>query len=1050
MNRLIRWSIDNRLLVILGSLVLVVVGIFTARTMPVDVFPDLTAPTVAIVTEAHGLAPAEVETLVSFPIETAMNGASGVRRVRSASGVGISIVWVEFDWSVSIPAARQVATEKLQLAAAQLPRAVSPPQVAPTSSVMGEILFLALSYDEGHRAASPEGLVTQMMETRTLADHVVRKRLLSVPGVSQVIPIGGAVKQVQVLVRQEALVAYGLTFDDVTKALETTNQNASGGFVVDGSQEYLLRAVGRARDIDALKDTVVAVRQGQPILVKQLADVRFGPKVKRGEGSEHGHPAVVFAVMKQPAANTLALTREIDGVLDDVQRALPPGMVIQRDVFRQSSFISTAIENVAAALRDGAIMVALIILFFLANGRATLISLASLPVALVVAVLALKGFGTTLNTMTIGGLTIAIGSLVDDAIIDVENVLRRLRENQARPAGERQPVFDVIYLASVEVRISIVYATLIIVVVFVPLFFLSGIEGQMLAPLGFAFIVAIGASLIVAITLTPALCAWLLPGATALAHEEGRVIGVLKRWYRPALDMALARPQGVLLSAAVAFAAALAVVPFLGRSFLPEFNEGSLTINAITLPGTSLAASDRLGRRVEEVLLTFPEVRSTLRRTGRAELDEHAQDVNASEIDVSLDFSTSLRDKEELLAAVRKALGQVSGVVITVGQPLSHRIDHLLSGTRAAIAIKVFGDDLDDLRVTAEHVKAIAEKVDGAVDVSLEQQPELPQVEVRGIPGALARYGMTSGALAEAVERRFAGATVGALLEGQRVVDVAVKLATVTGAGVDDIGDTRIETPGGVSVPLRALATIKRERTPNTIVREGVQRKMVVQANVAGRDVAAVVDDIRSRVMTDVKLKEGMFVVYGGQFESASAAARTIGGLSLLALLAVFALLTLAYGSTRNAILTLANLPLSLIGGVAALALTSGTVSTPALVGFVTLFGIATRNGILLITHYDLLMAEGLSLPDAVRRGSVERLVPVMMTALCAALALVPLVLAGNKGGNEIQAPMGVVILGGLLSSTVLNMLVLPALFLRFGRRSAGTSKHSGAPALLT
>jgi Cu/Ag efflux pump CusA len=558
----------------------------------------------------------------------------------------------------------------------------------------------------------------------------------------------------------------------------------------------------------------------------------------------------------------------------------------------------------------------------------------------------------------------------------------------------------------------------------------------MLAPLGFAFIVAIGASLVVAITLTPALCAWLLPGANALAHKEGRIIGGLKRLYRPALDAALARPTLVLAAAAVAFVAALAVVPFLGRSFLPEFNEGSLTVNVITLPGTSLAASDRVGRRVEEVILAFPEVRSTLRRTGRAELDEHAQDVNAAEIDVSLDFSTSDRTKDELLAAMRKALTQVSGVVTTVGQPLSHRIDHLLSGTRAAIAIKVFGDDLDDLRAAAEEVKAIAEAVDGAVDVSLEQQADIPEIEVRGIPGALARSGMTSGALAEAVERRFAGQTVGALLEGQRVIDVVVRLAEVEGAGVDEIGDTRIETPSGVSVPLRALATIKRERGPNTISREGVQRKMVVQANVAGRDVAAVVDDIRSRVVARVPLTTGMHIEYGGQFESAQQAARTIGGLSLLAVLAVFGLLTMAFRSARSAVLTLANLPLSLIGGVAALALTSGTVSTPALVGFVTLFGIATRNGILLVTHYDHLMAEGLTVAEAVRRGSMERVVPVMMTALSAALALVPLVIAGDKGGNEIQAPMGVVILGGLLSSTLLNMVVLPALFLRFGRSS--------------
>ncbi|OGQ10232.1 MAG: multidrug transporter AcrB [Deltaproteobacteria bacterium RBG_16_71_12] len=1036
-NRLIRWSIDNPLLVVIASVALVAYGAVTVRSMPIDVFPDLTAPTVVVVTEAHGLAPEEVETLVTFPIEAAMNGSSGVRRVRSASGIGISIVWAEFDWSVPVAAARQVVNEKLQLAQPQLPKDIAPPQIAPTSSVMGEIMFLGLTWDDAHRATEPALVESQMMGARTIADHVLRKRLLSVPGVSQVIPIGGAVRQAQVLLRPESLAAYQLDFEDVAKALATTNQNASGGFVSDGSQEYLLRAVGRSRDLDGIAGTVVTVRDGRPITVRQLADVRYGPKTKRGEGSTNAAPSVVLAILKQPAANTLALTGAIDAALDEVKAGFPPGLVINKDVFRQASFISSAVGNVTAALRDGAILVAIIIFVFLANARATFISLASIPVALVVGVLALKGLGTTLNTMTIGGLTIAIGSLVDDAIIDVENVFRRLRENAHLPAEQRRSVADVIYRASVEVRTSIVYATAIIIIVFVPLFFLSGLEGRMLAPLGFAFIAAIAASLVVAVTLTPALCTWLLPKARALAQDEGRVMRALKRAYAPGLDQALARPLVVLAAALAVSLATLAVVPFLGRSFLPEFNEGALTINAITLPGTSLAESDRLGRRVEEALLAFPEVKATSRRTGRAELDEHAQDVNAAEIDVSLDLAKGKRTKDELLAEMRKALGSIGGVVATIGQPLSHRIDHMLSGTRAAIAIKIFGDDLDDLRAMAEQVKQIAEKVPGAVDVSLEQQPNIPEVEVVGDRDALARFGMTTGVLAEAVERRFAGETVGALLEGQRTVEVVVKLAVDKTTRIDEVGDTRIETPAGPSVPLRALARIRRDAGPNTIVREGVQRKMVVQANVSGRDLTAVVREIRERVSAGLQPKQGMYIVYGGQFESAVDAARTIGALSLLALVAVFALLVLAYGSVRNALLTLVNLPLALIGGVIALALTSGGLSTPALVGFITLFGIATRNGILLVTHYDHLMSEGLSVQDAVRRGSMERLAPVLMTALCAGLALIPLVLAGDKAGNEIQAPMGVVILGGLLSSTLLNMVVLPALFLRFGRKRA-------------
>ena len=1031
MNRLIQWSVQNRLLVLAAALLMLVVGVDVARKMPVDVFPDLTAPTVTVLTEAHGLAPEEVETLVTFPIETSVNGASGVRRVRSASAVGISIVWVEFDWGTDILIARQIVNEKLQLVASQLPSDIAPPSMAPVSSVMGEILFLSLKWDAP--AATPELRAAQMMEARTLADWVVRKRLLSVGGVSQVVPIGGAVRQVQVRLRPEAMQALDVSFEQVAHALRSGNTNASGGFYAEAGQEYLLRGVGRAETLDDIGETPVTVRGGVPILVRQVADVEIGAKVKRGEGSADAEPAVILAVMKQPDANTLALTASLDAALDEIQTTLPKGLSINRNIFRQADFISTSVDNVSEALRDGAILVAIILFLFLGNFRTAIISLLAIPLSLVAAVLVMKATGVTLNTMTIGGLTIAVGALVDDAIIDVENVFRRLREN--RRSASPRPALEVVYAASVEVRASIFFATLIIILVFLPLFFLSGLEGRMLAPLGLAYIVAIAASLLVAITVTPALCAWLLPNSSALDHDESWLMRGLKRGYAPVLDLALRLPWLVLAAAMGAFVVALLVLPFMGRSFLPEFNEGSLTLNVLTLPGTSLEASDRLGRRVEDVLLTFPEVAATARRTGRAELDEHAQDVNAAEVDVRLDFSESERDKEEFLGELRKALAQVPGAVITVGQPLSHRIDHMLSGSRSAIAIKVYGDDLGVLRQLAEQVKAAIEPVEGAVDVNIEQQVDIPELEIRADRAAAARYGLTTGELVEAVERAFSGEVVGMMLEGQRTTDIVVRLDDSSREDLQALLSTPIDTPTGARVPLKAVASIVPGTSPNTISREGVQRKMVVQANVAGRDIVSVVEDMRAAVREQVPMPEGYYPVFGGQFESAAEATRTIGFLTAGVIVGIFLLLVVAFKSARNALLTLVNLPLALIGGVLAVALTSGVVSIPALVGFITLFGIATRNGIMMISHFEhLVREEGHSIDHAVRQGSLERLAPILMTALCAGLALVPLVLGADEPGNEIQAPMGIVILGGLLSSTALNMLVVPVLYRRFGR----------------
>ena len=1032
MNRLIRWSIDHRFLVLVGSALLLVWGLVVARRMPVDVFPDLTAPTVTVVSEAHGLAPEEVETLVTFPIETGVNGATGVRRVRSASGVGISIVWVEFDWGTDIRDARQVVNEKLQLVGPQLPPDMPPPSMAPVSSVMGEILFLAVTWAEP--AADEAGRLEQALVARTTADQVFRKRLLAVPGVSQVVPIGGAVKQAQVRLRPEAMAAYAVSFDDVARALRHGSANTSGGFVEENGQEFLLRVVGRAEDIDDIGATVITVRGAVPVYVRDVARVALGPKVKRGEGSSNARPAVVLAIMKQPAANTLELTARIDGMIDEIGPTLPSGLVVDREVFRQADFISAAVNNVSDALRDGAILVAVILLLFLGNFRAAAISLAAIPLSLVVAVLALDQLGITLNTMTLGGLTIAIGSVVDDAIIDVENVYRRLRENAGRPPPEQRGVLDVVYAGSVEVRTSIVFATLIIILVFLPLFFLSGVEGRMLAPLGLSYVVAIASSLLVAMTLTPALAALALPRSAATSHDS-RTITTLKAAYAPILRGALAHNWAVFGASALGLVAALIVLPFLGRSFLPEFNEGALTLNVVTLPGTSLAESDALGRRVEEVLLTFPEVAGTARRTGRAELDEHAQDVNAAELDVRLDLGRGERDRATLLADLRRAMSQVPGAVITVGQPLSHRIDHMLSGTRSAIAIKLFGDDLATLRQLADQVAEVAKGVPGAVDVAVEQQVAIPTLEVRADRQQLARYGLGAGELAEAVERAWTGETVGALLDGRAPIDVVLMLDDAARDGVAAVSATPIHTPAGPTVPLGALARIGRDTSPNTISREGVVRKMVVQANIADADLAGVVDTIRQKVAAEVPLPQGYFVVYGGQFESAAEATRTIGLLSLAVLFGIGVLLVVALGSVRNAVMTLINLPLALIGGVFAVALTSAVVSIPVLVGFITLFGIATRNGIMMLTHFEHLLAEGKSIQEAVYVGSMERLSPILMTALCAGLGLVPLVLAADEPGNEIQAPMGVVLLGGLLTSTALNMVVVPALFQRFGRK---------------
>jgi copper/silver efflux system protein len=1027
LDSVIRWSIRNRLLVVATAALLLIAGIITAARMPVDVFPDLTAPTVTVLTEAHGMAPEEVETLVTFPIETAVNGATGVRRVRSSTSQGISIVWVEFDWGTEIFRARQIVTERLQLVGASLPAGAGPPVLAPISSIMGEIMLIAVT---GTEAVSE-------MDMRVVADWTVRRRLLAVPGVSQVVPLGGEVRQYQVLVDPARLAAYDVSLHDVLRAAGTSNANASGGVFMESGQEYLIRGTGRVTSLDDIGSTVVAVSGGAPVLIRDVADVRIGPGVPLGRGSANARPAVIMSVQKQPDTNTLELTARIDRTLGEIEETLPPGMEINRGIFRQASFIETAVDNVLEALRDGAILVVLILFLFLWSFRTTFISVLAIPLSLVTAVFALKLLGITINTMTLGGMAIATGALVDDAVIDVENVFRRLRENRHLPHGSQRSPFEVVFTASKEIRASIVTATLIICIVFVPLFFLSGIEGRMLRPLGIAYIVAILASLVVALTVTPALAAYLLPSARALeTEEESWIVRRLKALYVRTLDPVLRNPVPVMAGAAALVLAALLVVPTLGRSFLPEFQEGTLVISAITVPGTSLAESDALGRRMEQILLAHPAVEETARRTGRAELDEHAQGANAAEIDVRLNLED--HDYEEVLEELRTALVAVPGTQVTIGQPIGHRIDHMLSGTRASIALNIFGPDLHTLRTVAAQVEAAVSSVAGTVDVATEQQAEVPQVRIAMNRPAMARYGITPQQLAEQIDVAFAGEAVSQVLEQQRSFDLVVRFAESHRGSLDAIRNAQIGTPDGNQVALASIADVRRDVGPNAISRENVQRKIVVQSNVAGRDMGSVVDDIRERVRSTVSLPQGYYIEYGGQFESAQAATQRIALLSLLSMAAILLLLYMQFGSARQALLVMVNLPLALVGGVFAVLITGGVLNIATLVGFITLFGIAVRNGVLMVSHYNQLLSEGATLHEAVHRGSMERLNPIFMTALTAGLALLPLALAGGQPGNEIQSPMAVVVLGGLLTSLALNMVVVPVLYMRYGTTGRG------------
>jgi CzcA family heavy metal efflux pump len=1018
LDRMISWSLQNRLLVVLASILILGIGVFTVTRIPVDVFPDLTAPTVVILAEAHGMATEEVETMVTFPIETAMNGATGVRRVRSSSAMGIGIIWVEFDWGTDIFIARQIVNEKLQLVSSQLPRDIRPPVLAPISSIMGEIMLVSISSDQHSE-----------LDVRTVADWTIRRRLLAVPGVSQVIPIGGGRKQYQVLVDPDKLRAHDISLQELLRAVESSNQNASGGVFMEKGQEYLIRGLGRVHSLEDIGRSVVAVREGVPILVKDVADLKIDAAVKIGDASVNAKPAVVISIQKQPGANTLELTRKIERTLEDIQKTLPQGMAINSHIFRQADFIQVAIDNVAAVLRDGAILVVLVLVLFLANLRTTFISLTAIPLSLIFAVFVMKFFDITINTMTLGGMAIAVGAIVDDAIIDVENVFRRLKEN--KHAENPRPTLDVILHASREIRSSIVNATLIIIVVFLPLFFLSGVEGRLLRPLGIAYIASIGASLLVALSVTPALCAYLLPRARFLEKKEDPfVLRRLKEVYSRTLDIVMRRPQQVLAGAVGALAVALTILPFLGRAFLPEFNEGSLTLSVVTVPGTSLEESNKIGNLVEEILLSHPVIKSTARRTGRAELDEHAQGVNSAELDAR--FELNGMSKQEMLDDLRRMLSVVPGTNITIGQPLGHRIDHMLSGTRANIAVKIFGSDLYRLRAIAEQARNQIQQVEGVVDLAVEQQMNVPQIRIKANRLQMARYGMTIADFSEAIDVAFNGEVVSQVLEGQQHFDLLVRFNDDHRGNIAKIKQALFDTPTGIKVPISELATIVSEKGINTISRENAQRKIVVQANVSGRDLHSVITDIQQRMERNVLLPEGYYVEYGGQFESEQEATRIISLLSIAAVLIIFLILYFELKSIRVALLVMVNLPLALIGGIVAVLLSDGVLSVASLVGFITLFGIATRNGILLVSHYQTLLAEGKSLDQAVKQGSMERLSPVLMTALSTGLALIPLALAGGDPGSEIQSPMAIVILGGLVSSTALNLVVIPALFLKF------------------
>ncbi|MCC3160214.1 CusA/CzcA family heavy metal efflux RND transporter [Hymenobacter sp. 15J16-1T3B] len=1034
LDKIIRFALQNRLLMLAFAVGLLIAGTYTARQLPVDVLPDLDRPRVTVFLEAPGMAPEEVEALVTLPVETALNGATGVAAVRSNSAIGLGMVFVEFDYGTDIFTARQIVSEKLQTTGEQLPTGITP-VLGPISSVMGQIMLVGLS----------GGPQTHAADLRTLANYTVRQRLLSIPGVAQVIPIGGDNLQYQVLLDMPRLNATGLTVNQVEEALRQSNLNTTGNFFDRNGSEVLIRNLGRLRSVADIENIIVGYREQSPIRVADIAQVEFGARFKRGDGSVNGKPAVILSIEKQPGAATVGLTEAVEKALVELKPSLPKDVQVNTRLFKQSEFIESSITNVEEALRDGAILVVIVLFAFLLNVRTTFISLVAIPLSLLVTALVFRFAGISINTMTLGGLAIAIGELVDDAIVDVENVYRRLRENKQR--ANPQPVLKVIYAASSEVRNSIVYATIIVVLVFLPLFALEGMEGRIFAPLGVAYITSIVASLFVSLTVTPVLCYYLLPKMKQMDHPEtdGGLVRWLKKKDTRLLGWGLTHPKLILASTALLFAMAAAMVPFFGTEFLPPFNEGSLTVNFSAPAGTSLAESNKLGTLGEQQMLKIPEVAYTARRTGRAELDEHAESVNNSEIEVAFKTEEELekegkqmRSREEILADMRQKLSLITGVNVNIGQPISHRLDHLLSGVRAQVAIKVFGNDLLELRRYANEIRAAAGAVPGVVDLQVEKQVQIPQLLIRPRDQALQAYGMARGEVVKDLETLFQGTVVSQMLDGQKRFDLVVKLPEAQRNDMAAIGQTRIETPTGAMIPVSQVADISYEPGPNTVNHENTQRRITISLNVAGRDLGSTVKEIQANIGQQVKLPPGYYLTYGGQFESQQSASQKILWLSLFSLAGIFLVLYSHFKSTYMVGQIMLNIPLALIGSVVAVLLTGGTFSIASLVGFITLTGIASRNGIMMISHYiHLVEHEGEQFgKPMIIRGSLERLVPVLMTALVAALALVPLTLAKDAPGKEILYPVATVILGGLLSSTFLDIIVTPVVFWLVGEKA--------------
>lgn len=1016
LDKIISYSLHNRIVVLFAAMILFVAGIFVSINTEVDVFPDLNAPTVVVMTEANGMAAEEVEQLVTFPIETAVNGATYVRRVRSSSTNGFSIVWVEFEWDTDIYLARQIVSEKLSEVGDRLPGNVGQPTLGPQSSILGELMIIGMTADS-----------TSMLDLRTLADWTVRPRLLSTGGVAQVAVIGGEIEEYQIQLDLGKMKHYGITLNDVMNATAEMNLNVNGGVLYEHGNEYIVRGVMSVTDVKIMERAVVKTVGNSPVTLADIANVKIAPsEPKLGTASERTKPAVLVTVTKQPNTNTLELTKKLDAAVADLQKSMPADVKMSTDIFRQSRFIENSIGNVKKSLYEGAIFVVIVLFLFLANVRTTFISLVTLPIALLVSIITLHLMGLTINTMSLGGMAIAIGSLVDDAIVDVENVFKRLRENRLLPEGERKSIIKVVHDASCEVRMPILNSTLIIVVSFIPLFFLSGMEGRMLVPLGISFIVALFASTVVALTLTPVLCSYLLGNNKKGNNDkDSRLSTWLKKHYASLLEKSLKHKKAILITTIVLFIAAIGTTFQFGSSFLPSFNEGSLTINVSSLPGISLEESNAIGRRAEELLLTIPEIKTVARKTGRAELDEHALGVNTSEIEAPYELDG--RTKEEFLHEVRDKLSSINGALIEIGQPISHRIDAMLSGTKASIAIKLFGDDLNKMFTLGNEIRNRIIDVEGIADLNVEQQIERPQLKIEPRRDMLAKYGITLGDFSKFVNVALAGERVSQVYRDGKSFDLVVKVMPDDKDSMDKIKDLMIDA-GDKKIPLSYVANIKSSMGPNTINRENVKRKIVVSANTAGRDVGSVVEDIQQR-LEDLALPEGYHIEYGGQFESEQAASRILFLTSILSILIIFVLLYHEFKSARQAAIVLTNLPLALIGGVFAIAVTSGEMSIPAIIGFISLFGIATRNGMLLISHYNDLKLQGVTLHKRIINGSVDRLNPILMTALSSALALIPLAVGGSLPGNEIQSPMAKVILGGLFTSTLLNAFIVPIVY---------------------